>query len=180
MAFEPQDHEEKRAIVQLRLERAMAEQNISRVQQLSRELDELEGCSARNAPSGGCQPARFAIDSEPNGPHVDTRTCRESHTTNVNVSSATVHPDARLPSNIPSSRGAGVRAQQNACARLYEMPRTLFHPTIAAQFLSAPIVSAALVQSTNIVNLLMCLAMTEPVTPSTLGRRLSHCAIQIW
>ena len=68
----------------------------------------------------------------------------------------------------------------NACARLYEMPRTLFHPTIAAQFLSAPIVSAALVQSTNIVNLLMCLAMTEPVTPSTLGRRLSHCAIQIW
>ena len=111
VAFEPQDHEEKRAIVQLRLERAMAEQNISRVQQLSRELDELEGCSARNAPSGGCQPARFAIDSEPNGPHVDTRTCRESHTTNVNVSSATVHPDARLPSNIPSSRGAGVRAQ---------------------------------------------------------------------
>ncbi|MEC7288195.1 MAG: hypothetical protein VXU42_05820, partial [Verrucomicrobiota bacterium] len=64
VAFEPQDNEEKRAIIQLRLQRAMAEQNISRVQQLSRELDELEG--ARDAPSDHSQPASFANDLEKN------------------------------------------------------------------------------------------------------------------
>ena len=43
LVFQPQDDEETRAILKLRLERAMGEQDISRVQQLSRELDELEG-----------------------------------------------------------------------------------------------------------------------------------------
>ena len=41
--FVPQDADEKRAILQLRLERAMQKQDMSRVQQLSRELDEIDG-----------------------------------------------------------------------------------------------------------------------------------------
>ena len=43
LRFVPQDTDEKRAILQLRLERAMRAQDVSRVQQLSRELDEIDG-----------------------------------------------------------------------------------------------------------------------------------------
>ena len=110
VAFEPQDNEEKRAIIQLRLQRAMAEQNISRVQQLSRELDELEG--ARDAPSDHSQPASFANDLEHHGSYVNTHTICGSRAASANVPSATVSPDSsRLPSNIPSAIVAGVRAQ---------------------------------------------------------------------
>ena len=112
VVFEPQDNEEKLAIIQLRLQRAMAEQNISRVQQLSRELDELEGCCARDAHSGHSQPARFANDSDCHGSHVNKHTIRGSRAESANVPSATVPPDSsRSPSNIPSTRVAGVCAQ---------------------------------------------------------------------
>ena len=41
--FAPQNVHEKRAILQVRLERAMREQDIRRVQQISRDLDEIDG-----------------------------------------------------------------------------------------------------------------------------------------
>ena len=48
--FGPQDVGEKRAILRLRLDGAMRENDSHRAQQLSRELDELEGLS--HAPGG--------------------------------------------------------------------------------------------------------------------------------
>lgn len=61
VALGPQDNEEKRAILQMRLERAMAGQNIHKVQQLSRELDDLEQYDTRHAQiKSSILPATFA------------------------------------------------------------------------------------------------------------------------
>lgn len=54
--FVPQDADEQRAILRLRLERAMQDQDVRRVQQLSRELDEIDGPAKKHTP-GIYQPA---------------------------------------------------------------------------------------------------------------------------
>ena len=105
LAFEPQDNEERRAIIHLRLERAMAEQNLANVQQLSRELDEIEGYGygARSESleeRSNWLPARSERESSPHGSSVEACTC---HTPHTNVQDAAALPDITQPSTISSS-----------------------------------------------------------------------------
>lgn len=117
MTLEPHDEEEKRAILQLCLSNAMAEQDISRVQRLSRELDEFEGYHARSAPpdrrkqqAPGAAPLSDERDS-----HVDTQTSLAIHERSAN--SALVHSstNAGVISSVPpdhaAARGSSMHAQ---------------------------------------------------------------------
>ena len=70
----PQNVDEKRALLHVRLEKAMQEQDMSHVQQLSRELDELDGVSnetAHTVHKAGheTRPAVVQINSNPTRPN---------------------------------------------------------------------------------------------------------------
>ena len=77
--FEPRDYEEKRAVLQLRLERAMRDQDASRVRQLACELDELEaqGLAARQGVHRvRVLPATFDTAAQPVSVHRPIQTVR--------------------------------------------------------------------------------------------------------
>ena len=79
--FAPQDDDEKRAILQLRLERAMQAQDGVRVQQLSRELDEVGGLvrdTTRSASGAPRPPTAHVQTNTP--PLAERQTAVDDHT----------------------------------------------------------------------------------------------------
>ena len=97
--FEPRDDEEKLAVLQKRLERAMHEQDASRVRQLASELDELEahGLTARQAADGvHTPPAAFDATAQT----VSVRYTDPTNTTrktNAHAARDAMRSESRMP-----------------------------------------------------------------------------------
>ena len=139
MRFEPRYYEEKRAVLQLRLERAMHEQDASRVRHLACELDELEaqGLAARQGDEVRIMPAAFDTAAQTMSTHHPIQTAR-TEATNAEAAQNAARSDNRTlqsPSstthipNAPTSDSFGF--PRASCARhasaAFSLPCHCFH-----------------------------------------------------
>ena len=93
--FEPRDNDEKRAVIQLRLERAMREQDASSVRHFACELDKLEadGCTAWQGTEAASNRAAANVKAVHAAAHPESRTL-QSPSSNAHLPNAPNTDDA--------------------------------------------------------------------------------------